>query len=111
MSNPYREFIYRNDINDYGLADVGYNLFAVALLMLLSWIKRSSLTKNELFDVILFYLGYLLYELLSYWFPVFGTFDFKDIIALTVSFLISLILLFKYRPKFNERKHIHKSIS
>jgi len=94
LGNFYRPFIYLNNIDDYGLADVGYNIIAVTNMSLLSWTGFYKFTKNKIFDIAINTLVFLSYEILSYFFSIFGVFDIKDFIALIFSSLLSLGLLF-----------------
>ena len=93
LGNYYRPYVYSNHIDDFGLADVGYNIIAVVNMSLFSWIGIYKYTNNKLIDVCINTLIYLLIELLSFFLPVFGIFDFKDCVAIIVSGFISTILL------------------
>jgi len=107
LGNYYRPYIYENKIEDYGIADVGYNIIAVINISLISWIGIFKITRNKIIDVLIITVGYLVHELLSCFWPfLFGVFDTKDCIALFISGLISLLILFILnRKEFNEHKN------
>lgn len=94
LNTIYRDFIYSNKIYDFGIADVGYNLFAVTLISLTSWVGVFKYTNNKILDILINTLIYISIEIASYFIPIIGTFDFKDIIALLISCIITLGLLY-----------------
>ena len=94
LSTTYRNYIYDNSINDFGLADVGYNIFAVLTISITSWLGLFQLTQNKLIDILLFTLAYVIWEFLTLKFSSLGTFDKKDLMALCLSGIITLLLLY-----------------
>lgn len=94
LGNYYRPYVYSNKINDYGLADVGYNIIAVVNMSLLSWLGFYKFTKNKIIDICINTGFYLFFELLSYKLSLFGVFDIKDCYALIFSGLLSLVFLY-----------------
>jgi len=109
MNTYYREYIYENNKFDFGIADVGYNLVAVILMTLTSFIGLFKITNNKVLDVLIFTLSYITNEIFSYFFPILGTFDFKDIIALLLSGLIAIGLLHLFDKNiFLNRKKVIK---
>lgn len=107
LNNYYRPYVYKNKIEDYGLADVGYNLIAVINISLIAWLGEFKITRNKIIDILIITVGYLVHEFLSYFFPfLLGVFDLKDCVALFISGLISLVILFILnRKEFNEHKN------
>lgn len=101
----YRPYIYTNNIYDYGLADAGYNLFAVVLISLTSWIFNLKITNNKWTDILLHTSIFIILEIVSYFFPILGTFDGLDIGALLISSLIAQWLLYtiEYKKKSNSQ--------
>ena len=93
LGNVYRPYIYQNNIEDYGLADVGYNIIAVVNMSLLSWTGFYRFTSNKIVDIGINTGAYLFVELMSYFTNSPGVFDIKDCIALILSGLFSLLLL------------------
>jgi hypothetical protein len=98
LNNPYRKFIYENHINDFGLADTSYNIFRVTLLTLVLWILGLSFTKSRVLDIFILYIGFVVIEVLSSWFPLFGSFDQIDLLALTISLIITLLIYYFLKP-------------
>mgnify|MGYP006139790777 FL=1 len=94
LGNYYRPYVYSNKIDDYGLADVGYNIIAVVNMSLFSWLGFYRYTKNKIVDIILNTTLYLSFELISYFISLFGVFDIKDCFALLIGGLFSIILLY-----------------
>lgn len=96
ISVPYRSYIYKNAYYDFGVADVGYNIFAVPVISLFSWLGFFNFSKNKFIDILLFTGIYLILEIASSYFPIFGVFDIKDIMALLFSGLIAMVLLYAF---------------
>ncbi|MEM8509691.1 MAG: hypothetical protein AAF717_17800 [Bacteroidota bacterium] len=94
LTTDYRDYIYKNGINDFGLADVGYNIFAVTTLSLSSWIGLFKITDNKIIGIAVITAGYLLLEVLSGILPFIGTYDTMDLLALLFSGGITIMLLF-----------------
>lgn len=103
LSTPYREYIYERNINDYGLADVGGNLFVVTILSIICWLGVFKISNNRILDVLIVTAIYLILEIASYFFPYIGTFDIKDLIVLPFGTLIALWVLYGL-----ERKNFQK---
>ena len=94
LNTTYRAYIYKNELSDFGLADVGYNLFAVSLVTLTLWFFSCNPTNNKILDIVLCTMIYISLEIMSFFFELFGVFDVKDILALFVSCLITIFLLY-----------------
>ena len=86
---PYRNYIYTNNIEDFGLADVGYNIFVIPLMTFISWIGKKEISTRIRTNILKFSFITIGFELLSYYYPYFGTFDIKDILALIFSTLLA----------------------
>lgn len=86
----YRPYIYENNIDDFYIADTLGSIFAMpAAVFFLFGLSRKKILTNGI--VIKIYAGFILYELLSLT-GFHGTFDIKDIAALTLSMLLLLSL-------------------
>ncbi len=92
LNEYYRPYIYQNNIIDFGLADVAGNLTSPCAICLLAWIMKWKITTSSKKDVFIFTAIYLIHECLSLFIPFLGTFDFKDLIALTIGGFMSLAL-------------------
>lgn len=99
IGNIYRPYVFDNNINDFGLADVGYNPIAVTNMAILRWLGFYKLTSNKVLDIFINTFILISFEILSFFFNIFGVFDLKDIIALLFSLLFSLILFCKLDSK------------
>ena len=99
ISVPYRDFIFSNNIEDFGLASMGSSLVSIILLCNISWLMKWKLLRNKVLDIIIIMIIYEIVELSSFAFPIIGTFDYLDMFALMISaiitFCISLMLDFK----------------
>ncbi|MBD0850498.1 hypothetical protein [Maribacter arenosus] len=104
LHNDYRAYSYKNHITDFGLADVGYNLFAVTLMALLSWTGAFKFSKNKFLDILIITGTYVFVEIVSYFIPLFGVFDIKDVIALLFSGTLTLCLF-----RFFDKEAFEKS--
>lgn len=89
----YRPFINSSQINDFGLHGYLPNLFAALSLCLFAtfWMKKGHI-KTMIYVTV----GLLIYEIEQNWTD--RVFDYFDIIATVVGFVIS-ILIFKYLKK------------
>lgn len=98
ISVPYRNYIFLNNIDDFGLASMGSSLVSIILLCNISWVMKWKLSRNKVLDIIIITLMYIIVEISSFAIPIIGTFDYFDIIALMISalltFCISLMLDF-----------------
>lgn len=113
LSTPYRDYIYAHNIDDFGLADVGGNIFVVAILSIISWLGVFKLSNNKILDVFINTGIYLLLEVGSYFFPYIGTFDVKDLLVLPLGTLIALFALYAIKPEdFNSHfKNLRTNLS
>ncbi|TCO08341.1 hypothetical protein [Natronoflexus pectinivorans] len=99
----YRPYIYGNGLNDFYFSDVFPSLFATpaTVFFYFGWSRRQILT-NEI--IISIYSGLVAYELFSL-IGVHKTFDFLDIIALTISMIFLLLLPESLKKKKNQREY------
>lgn len=74
----YRPFIYRNGIDDFGLADSIGNLGGIIVQIFLGLVLMNSNLKQGGKLIGFFVIGYIVYEILQPVLPK-GTFDWKDI--------------------------------
>ena len=93
LSNSYRDYIYKNNINDYGLADAGANMVVVVVLLSSFWMFNIKLSDNKVKDLIYVTTFYVLTEIASSFISLFGTYDLKDIIGYLTGGLITFFLL------------------
>ncbi len=92
----YRPYIYRNEINDFGIADSVGNLGGIVVQIFLSLAILNS-QKRKAFHVIGFLVvGYILYEIVQPYLPK-GVFDWKDIYGTLIGGLVSLVFLLLLR--------------
>lgn len=91
-SNPYRQFIYTNNLNDLGFAGFAPGIFTVPSVLLIARTFHTGLNilKASLFILLLGIVS----EVLSL-FTTIGTFDFLDIIGYMIGILVSYCL-YKY---------------
>jgi len=93
LSSIYRPFIYSNNINDYGLADIGNNITFVpgAYFMVLLFRKKPFF---GFYKDIYFHTSFLIIvEILSKYIKGIGTFDYKDIIGLFFGAFITYLIV------------------
>ncbi|MBV1821455.1 hypothetical protein DW1_2893 [Proteiniborus sp. DW1] len=111
MSTIYRSYIYGNNINDYGLADIFPNIGAVITASFLFMAKAQyEEYKDELIVILGSVLGFIAYEFIQIKLPI-GTFDWKDIIGTIIggiiTFLIHKFLMIKFdlKDKISKTNH------
>lgn len=88
----YRPYVYSNNINDFGFADTIGSLVSVIAICCLFWSFKSYSNKQKNQHILL---AVLIYGVV--WEPmgllgIYGTFDWKDIIATFISGGITFLL-------------------
>lgn len=88
----YRPYIYRNDINDFGIADSMGNLGGIVVQVFFSLAILNS-QRRKAYNVIGFLtIGYILYEIVQPFLPK-GVFDWKDIYGTLIGGFVSVVFL------------------
>jgi len=89
----YRPFIYKNGINDYGIADSIGNLGGIIVQIFLMLAILNSQNKKVLNVIGFVTIGYVIYEILQPYLPK-GVFDLKDIYGSLIGGGISVLIWF-----------------
>lgn len=86
----YREYIYSNEINDFGVADSSPNFFAGLIVVLFYYVsyQKVSLKVHALFVAI----GLIGYELIQGSVFKSNVFDYKDILASIIGVTIGYLI-------------------
>jgi len=102
----YRPFIYRNEINDYGIADsIGNSGGIIVQIFFMLAILNSP--GEKVFRVIGFVtVGYVVYEIIQPYLPK-GVFDWKDIYGTVIGGIVAFIIILLIR-KIVKNKVIFK---
>ena len=87
----YRPYIYRNGIDDFGLADVIGNLFGTSVSIFFNLAFCHATRAQGLVIIAFTTFGITIYELLQPILPK-GVLDWKDVISTPIAGLGSLIL-------------------
>ncbi|MBL1409906.1 hypothetical protein [Sphingobacterium faecale] len=97
----YREYIYSNEINDFGVADSSPNFFAGLIIVLFYYVQyqKVSLKVHALFAAI----GLIGYELIQRSVFKSNVFDYKDILASIIGVTMGYLICsgFKIGALFN----------
>ena len=95
FKSTYRQYIYANQINDYGIADSSPNFFAGLIIVLLYFVQdhKTTLQKHALFAA----LGLVGYELIQGSVFKNNVFDYKDIIASILGAVIGYFICSKLK--------------
>jgi glycopeptide antibiotics resistance protein len=88
ITSYYRPYIYRYEINDFGLADIGNNISFIPGVYLLMRLFNQKYIYSKKGDILFHFIVLSFLEILSGFIPHIGTFDIKDIIGLFVGALI-----------------------
>ena len=92
----YRPYIYRNGIDDFGIADTMGNLGGIVVQVFFSLAILNS-QRRKAFNVIGFLVaGYILYEIVQPYLPK-GVFDWKDIYGTVIGGFVSVMFLLLLR--------------
>ena len=88
----YGPFIYANDIDDLGIADIGNNFFSITFIYFVFYLVKGSYKYGKYLDI--FFILFILVcgEILSFFFKVIGTYDFKDKVGLGFSSMLTMAL-------------------
>ncbi|UMB54316.1 hypothetical protein MKD41_02275 [Lutibacter sp. A64] len=96
----YRPYVYKNKINDFGLADTIGSLVSVIGFCFFIWSYKAYSNKEKNRQIILATIIYaFVWEFLGY-LNIYGTFDIKDVIAAIISGLLTFFL-----KEFIDRKN------
>lgn len=95
FKSTYRQYIYVNHINDYGLADSSPNFFAGLIIVLLYFVQeqKTTLQKHALFAAV----GLVGYELIQGSVFKNNIFDYKDIIASILGAFIGYLICSRFK--------------
>ena len=103
----YRPYIYANEINDFGIADSIGNLGGIMVQIFLGMTLLNPSLKKGLRLVLLFTIGYFIYEFAQPYFPK-GVFDWKDVYGTIIGGGIATILLIFLHRKLQNNRVYHK---
>lgn len=93
LSSVYRPYIYSQDINDYGLADVGNNVIFVPGIYFIVLLIRKKPFFNYNRDIYFHTVILIIVEILSKYYNGIGTFDYKDIIGLALGGSLTFLIV------------------
>lgn len=92
LNSIYRPYIYHSQIEDLGLADVGNNLVFVPGIYFLLLSIRNEPMLSYIYDILLIWSIYMFIEAIQFISFIPGTFDWKDMSALTVGAMIAFLI-------------------
>lgn len=105
LSLFYRPYIYKNNIFDYGFADVIGSLVSVIGFCTFVWYYQEYSDKAKNNHIILATIVYgILWEALGY-FNLYGTFDKKDVVAVMISGIVTYFTKTYVENKYNYRNN------
>jgi len=90
LSNGYRDYIYSNNLSDFGIADAGGNFFVVPLLSIFLFISKPILSNMAVVLRVTFF--YVTTEIASIFVIIPGVFDISDLIAYLAGAIFTLLL-------------------
>lgn len=96
INNFYRPYIYKNNINDFGFADIGNNIIFIPGVYFLLIALKTKFLLGRYKDIFLHFTILSIVEVLSYFFKYLGNFDLKDIFGLFIGAVITYFLASKY---------------
>lgn len=91
----YRQYVYSNQINDFGIADSSPNFFAGLIIVFFYYIQyqKVSLKVHALFGAI----GLVGYELVQGSVFKNNVFDYKDILASIIGVVVGYLICSKFK--------------
>jgi hypothetical protein len=99
----YRPIIYRNDIQDFGLADSIGNLGGIVVQVFFGLALLNSDHRQGYRVIGFLVVGYIIYEIMQPILPK-GTFDFKDVVGTLVGGLFSALVFFLIHKKHKNNR-------
>ena len=93
LNSWYRPYIYSNEIDDYGLADIGNNISFVPGVYFLLLLIRQKFSFGILKDIFVHTTILIFLEIAALFIGGIGTFDFKDIIGLLIGAGITYLIM------------------
>ncbi|EGV42838.1 hypothetical protein BZARG_3037 [Bizionia argentinensis JUB59] len=99
----YRPFIYENKINDFGFSDTIGSLVSVIGFCFFVWglkaYSNNDKNKQIIIATIIYAFGWEFFGYLR----IYGTFDYKDIIAAVISGIMTFLLKEFIEKKWDEK--------
>lgn len=92
LSSVYRPYIYSNEINDFGIADIGNNVIFIPGIYFLSQLILKKPIIGTYKDIIYHTFFLIGIEILSFFVKGIGTFDSKDILGLIIGAGITYLI-------------------
>jgi hypothetical protein len=89
----YRPFIYGNQINDFGLADVVGNLLGTVAIIFFNLTIVNAARMQSVRIIVFVTAGVMIYELLQAVLPR-GVLDWKDVWSTPIAGIFSLLMVF-----------------
>jgi uncharacterized membrane protein len=99
----YRPIIYRNNINDFGLADSIGNMGGIIVQVFFGLALLNSDYKQGFRVIGFLTTGYIIYEIVQPILPK-GTFDWKDIIGTLLGGMVSAIVFFLIQKYYKKNR-------
>ena len=93
LSSVYRPYIYSNEINDFGIADIGNNVIFIPGIYFLSQLILKKPIIGTYKDIIYHTFFLIVIEILSFFVKGIGTFDSKDILGLIIGAGITYLIV------------------
>lgn len=93
LNSQYRPFVYKHEISDLGLADIGNNIIFIPCAYFIILFFRRKPFYGIYADLIFYFTFLVSIEILSFLFQIFGIFDAKDILGLAIGGMITFTLI------------------
>lgn len=101
----YRNYIYNNNISDFGIADIHPNILGVivATFLFLGY-SKELIRYNEIKIILATTIGFIIYEFIQIT-PLIGIFDLHDVLGSVIGGTISLLIYNLVCLKYDEKYH------
>ena len=103
----YRPVIYRNEINDFGLADSIGNLGGIIAQVFFGLALMNSNMKQGIRVIGFLVIGYIFYEIIQPLLPK-GTFDWKDVAGTLTGGLVSAVIFYLIQKYYKKNRVLVK---
>ena len=103
----YRPFIYKNNIEDFGIADSVGNWGGILAQIFFGLAIINSTKKKGLRLITLYIIGYMFYEIVQPYLPR-GVFDWQDIYGTIIGGIFGLLLFILIHKITKQNKVFHR---
>ncbi len=93
------KYIAENNIHDFGLNEIFNTAVYIPIVFLLTDLFFKDQSKNHFFYISLLFILLTSHEIMQFFIPKLGVFDFRDLLGYLIGVLLTIFLL-KHKKKY-----------